>query len=101
MRRLRSPWAILLLAPLFFLAGFGIVSALSGGSDEPSPQAATAIPSASGPTVPATTEPAPTATDSGTDTIPPPATEDTTVATTPGDAADVPPAPPPGTVAVD
>jgi hypothetical protein len=100
MRRLRSPWAVLLLAPLFFLAGFGIVSALADGSERPAPQAAVETPSTGAPTAPASTASTPAATDS-TATIPPPATEETTVATTPGDAPELPPAPPPGTVAVD
>ena len=37
---LRSRWTVVALVPAFFLAGFGIVSALAGGSDEPEPSAA-------------------------------------------------------------
>jgi hypothetical protein len=33
-RRLRSRWTVVALVPAFFLAGFGIVSALAGGSDD-------------------------------------------------------------------
>jgi hypothetical protein len=32
---LRSRWTVVALVPAFFLAGFGIVAALAGGSDEP------------------------------------------------------------------
>ena len=40
MRRLRSRWTVVALVPAFFLAGFGIVSALAGGSDDdPAPAA--------------------------------------------------------------
>lgn len=42
MRRLRSPWAILALVPVFFLAGFGVVSALARGSEAREPTAAQA-----------------------------------------------------------
>ena len=35
MRGLRSRWTVVALVPAFFLAGFGIVAALAGGSDEP------------------------------------------------------------------
>jgi len=39
-RRLRSRWTVVALVPAFFLAGFGIVSALAGGSDDdPAPAA--------------------------------------------------------------
>lgn len=37
---LRSRWTVVALVPAFFLAGFGIVSALAGGSDDPDPSAA-------------------------------------------------------------
>jgi hypothetical protein len=37
---LRSRWTVVALVPAFFLAGFGIVSALAGGSDDPEPSAA-------------------------------------------------------------
>ena len=41
MRWLRSRWTVVALVPAFFLAGFGIVTALAGGSDD-SPGAAPA-----------------------------------------------------------
>ena len=41
---LRSRWTVVALVPAFFLAGFGIVSALAGGSDDPAPGAAPARP---------------------------------------------------------
>jgi hypothetical protein len=34
---LRSRWTVVALVPAFFLAGFGIVSALADGSDDPGP----------------------------------------------------------------
>ena len=34
---LRSRWTVVALVPAFFLAGFGIVTALAGGSDDPAP----------------------------------------------------------------
>jgi hypothetical protein len=37
---LRSRWTVVALVPAFFLAGFGIVTALAGGSDEPAAEAA-------------------------------------------------------------
>lgn len=37
---LRSRWTVVALVPAFFLAGFGIVAALAGRSDEPGPEAA-------------------------------------------------------------
>ena len=37
---LRSRWTVVALVPAFFLAGFGIVSALAGGSDDQAPRAA-------------------------------------------------------------
>lgn len=40
MSLLRSRWTVVALVPAFFLAGFGIVSALAGGSDDPEPGAA-------------------------------------------------------------
>ena len=40
MSLLRSRWTVVALVPAFFLAGFGIVSALAGGSDDPEPSAA-------------------------------------------------------------
>ena len=43
---LRSRWTVVALVPAFFLAGFGIVAALAGGSDEPGPSAALDAPEA-------------------------------------------------------
>jgi len=37
---LRSRWTVVALVPAFFLAGFGIMSALAGGSDEAPPNGA-------------------------------------------------------------
>jgi len=37
---LRSRWTVVALVPAFFLAGFGIVTALAGGSDDPAPSGA-------------------------------------------------------------
>jgi len=37
---LRSRWTVVALVPAFFLAGFGIVSALAGGSDDSAPSSA-------------------------------------------------------------
>jgi hypothetical protein len=39
MRRLRSRWTVVALVPAFFLAGFGLVTALAG-SDDAAPTAA-------------------------------------------------------------
>lgn len=110
MRRLRSRWTVVALVPAFFLAGFGIVAALAGGSDDPSPAAAQEQNDAvggAGDTTTALTESAPTM------TAPVPST--TSVATTAptttnanGDGngnsnggGNRPPAPPPGTIQVD
>lgn len=113
MRRLRSRWTVVALVPAFFLAGFGIVSALAGGSDDPS--SAAAQDGATGPaggagdtttgatgSVPTTTAPAPATTSA-------PATTTTTAPTTTtsngngngNGAGNRPPAPPPGTVQID
>ncbi len=102
MRALRSRWTVVALVPAFFLAGFGIVSALAGGSDSPAPRAVQATPTAGVATTPGAasgTEPATTA--AGPTTSPVTSSQDTGAATTPGDGPSVPPAPPPGTVAVD
>jgi len=40
MRRLRSRWTVVALVPAFFLASFGLVTALAGGSDDATPAAA-------------------------------------------------------------
>ena len=111
MRRLRSRWTVVALVPAFFLAGFGIVAALAGGSDDPSPAAVEqttdlgggAGGATSGPTesVPTTTAPAPSATVSTTTTAP-----TTTSANGDGNgngngAGNRPPAPPRGTIEID
>ncbi|MGH3042910.1 MAG: hypothetical protein ACRDNG_14445 [Gaiellaceae bacterium] len=111
MRGLRSRWTVVALVPAFFLAGFGIVAALAGGSDEPdavsgSPSAGSAPGGAEVVTVIGETDPA--GTPAGTD-----------VATTTGSSGagggggttggggdggrggGRPPAPPPGEIAVD
>ncbi len=45
---LRTRWTVVALVPAFFLLGFGIVSALAGGSDEPGPAPAPGGPTAGG-----------------------------------------------------
>jgi hypothetical protein len=57
MRRLRSRWTVVALVPAAFLAGFGIVSALAGGSDDAAPAAGTAAveSGAAGPAIVTTT----------------------------------------------
>lgn len=111
MRRLRSPWAILALVPVFFLAGFGVVSALARGSEAREPTAAQA------PTTPpgSTSTSAPQTTDGSTAVADETTTEGATTseqtttgrapATTGGDEAldddGGSSAPPPGTVAID
>ena len=113
MRRLRSRWTVVALVPAFFLAGFGIVSALAGGSDDdPAPAAVqeetTAGGEAEGVTIVGTTTDG-----SATATAPttPSATTSTTGPTTTGSNGDNnngggngggrPPAPPRGTISID
>jgi len=109
MRRLRSRWTVVALVPAFFLAGFGLVTALAGGSDDAAPAAVagsggSAAPAATvAPTTTAqnATDPG-TATTGGTDA----ATTSTTDGsgsgrTTPDGDGNAAPAPPPGTIAVD
>jgi hypothetical protein len=105
-RRLRSRWTVVALVPAFFLAGFGIVSAVAGGSDDAAPAAAedqttgaagdgTAT-SGSTESAPTTSAAAPTTSSAGTNTTAgaaPPATG--------SDGGGRPTAPPPGTIAVD
>ena len=115
---LRSRWTVVALVPAFFLAGFGIVSALAGGSDDPAPGAAPAPGSTAGQSPPVETvyqETAPTdpADGSGGTTAPAPTTTAAAGAggtTTTGGGGTgggngrgggAPPAPPAGTVAVD
>jgi hypothetical protein len=111
MRRLRSRWTVVALVPAFFLASFGLVTALAGGSDDATPAAAEGD-GASGsdpPQIsvvsPTTTGEAPpdsaTTTDSGgTGTQPTTTGGDGGTPTTDGDG-DGGTAPPPGTIAVD
>lgn len=112
MRGLRSRWTVVALVPAFFLAGFGIVSALAGGSDEPDagfgPRPAGTAPGGAevvtviGETDPAGTPPGPdaaTTTGSG-------GASGGGEATGTGDrgggaGGGRPPAPPPGEIAVD
>lgn len=114
MRRLRSRWTVVALVPAFFLAGFGLVTALAGGSDDAAPDAAGAEPDGSdGSAAPASTVVAPTttaqnATDAGAATTG--GTDAATTSTTDGSASgrttpdgggNAAPAPPAGTIAVD
>jgi hypothetical protein len=105
MRRLRSRWTVVALVPAFFLAGFGLVTALAGGSDDAAPTAAAVEADGSGGTgAPATTPE--NGTDAGVATAGA-ATTSTTGDEGGGEAADgegngnAAPAPPPGTIAVD
>lgn len=112
MRRLRSRWTVVALVPAFFLAGFGIVSALAGGSDDPAPAAAQEQTTAGGEgegvtSVGTTTEESATAPAPATPT----AVTSTTGPTTTGSNGDNdnggangagrPAAPPRGTIAID
>ena len=109
---LRSRWTVVALVPAFFLAGFGIVTALAGGSDEPAPGAAPASTGGAADGAPIETvfqETAPT------ETAGPNASGATDGATTTGgggggatttegngnDGGNAPPAPPPGQIVVD
>jgi hypothetical protein len=108
-RRLRSRWTVVALVPAFFLAGFGIVSALAD-SDDPSPAAAqeqaTGAAGGAGGTTTGSTEPVPT-------TAPTPSTTSAVTSTTGptttssngggnGNGAGTrPPAPPPGAIQID
>lgn len=104
MRRLRSRWTVVALVPAFFLAGFGIVSALAGGSGDPSPaavQQATDLGGGAGGTTSGSTESVPT-------TAPAPSTSASTTTSADGGgngngngAGNRPPAPPRGTIQID
>lgn len=111
MRRLRSRWTVVALVPAFFLAGFGIVSALAGGSDDdPAPAAVqeqtTAGGEGEGVTIAGTTTDG-----SATATAPTTSAVTSTGPTTTGSNGDNnnnggngggrPPAPPRGTIAID
>jgi hypothetical protein len=112
-RRLRSRWTVVALVPAFFLAGFGIVSALAGESDNATPAAAEGqSPGAAGG---GDTTTGSTAAGTTTSTAPSPsttsaATGTTTSTATTGSNGDNnggngggrrPPAPPRGTIAID
>jgi len=111
-RRLRSRWTVVALVPAFFLAGFGIVSALAGGSDDdPAPAAVQEQTTAGGEGEGVTI--ADTTTDgSATATAPTTSAVTSTGPTTTGSNGDNnnnnggngggrPPAPPRGTIAID
>ena len=116
MRRLRSRWTVVALVPAFFLAGFGLVTALAG-SDDTVPAAAGAEPDGTGASdAPSTTVPgASTAADPVTDpatTAGPSGAEAATTSTTGGQRGGITtpegdgngngaPAPPAGTIEVD
>lgn len=111
MRRLRSRWTVVALVPAFFLAGFGIVTAVAGGSDDAAPRAADGEPAGSdGSGAPASTVVGSTTTaDSAPDTDTA-STGGPTTSTTDGEGSGTTtaegnrtaaPAPPPGTIAVD
>ena len=113
MRKLRSRWTVVALVPAFFLAGFGIVSALAGGSDDdPAPAAVQEQTTAGGEGEGVTI--ADTTTDgSATATAPTTSAVTSTGPTTTGSNGDNnnnnnggngggrPPAPPRGTIAID
>ncbi|HWM13562.1 MAG TPA: hypothetical protein VNO56_03705 [Gaiellaceae bacterium] len=108
MRRLRSRWTVVALAPAFFLAGFGLVTALAG-SDDAAPAAAGAgadgtggneAPAASAPGG-STATAVPTATGQ-TGAAAAGTTTTTSTTTSDGDGSGRgAPAPPPGTIEVD
>ncbi len=109
MRKLRSRWTVVALVPAFFLAGFGIVSALAGGSDDSPPaeaQRQTTDGAAGegitmiGSTTDAATTSAPT-TSAPTTTTSPTATSNNGDNNGGGNGGRRPPAPPPGTIAID
>jgi hypothetical protein len=105
MRRLRSRWTVVALVPACFLASFGLVTALAGGSDDPAPEAAGVEADGSGGGAPGSTVAGPTTTaDGGAGADPATATatdggeSGTTTSAGNRDAAAAPPA---GTIAVD
>ena len=108
MRKLRSRWTVVALVPAFFLAGFGIVSALAGGSDD-SPQAGAQRQTTDGAAdegitmIGSTTD---AATTSAPTTSAPTTTTSPTTTSNNGDngggnGGGRPPAPPRGTIAID
>ncbi|HXV34344.1 MAG TPA: hypothetical protein VD769_10070 [Gaiellaceae bacterium] len=112
---LRSRWTVVALVPAFFLAGFGIVSALAGGSDDSEPAAAPGSSTAEpgGPrvvTVYQETLPADTAGEGETEGADPTTTAGGGSTTGNGNGngdgnggggGGAPPAPPPGVIEVD
>lgn len=106
MRWLRSRWTVVALVPTFFLAGFAIVSAVAGGSNDSEPR------SAQGQAGTSTDRGAVTITGSTTgeasEAVPTTATGTSSQTTTDADGGNggnrrsgPPPAPPPGTIAID
>jgi hypothetical protein len=112
-RRLRSRWTVVALVPAFFLAGFGIVSALAGGSDDAARAAAEdqttgaaggdgAATTGATESLPTTTA-APTTTSAGTTTTAgaAPTTTSSNGDDNGGGNGGRPPAPPRGAIAID
>jgi hypothetical protein len=110
-RRLRSRWTVVALVPAFFLAGFGIVSALAGGSDDdPAPAAVQEQTTAGGEgegaiagttTDGSATATAPTTPSAITSTTGPATTGSNGYNNNSGNGGGRPPAPPRGTIAID
>ncbi|MGH3036329.1 MAG: hypothetical protein ACRDMU_04030 [Gaiellaceae bacterium] len=106
MRRLRSRWTVVALVPACFLASFGLVTALAGGSDDPAPQVAGADADRSGEgAAPLSTVAGATTTAEdggpGTGTASTITDAGESGATTSADNRGAAPAPPAGTIAVD
>jgi hypothetical protein len=109
MRRLRSRWTVVALVPACFLASFGLVTALAGGSADVAPRAADGEADGSGGSeAPVATVIGPPTADSPPDTDA--ASTDGTTGTTDGQRSGTTtaggnryaaPAPPAGTIAVD
>jgi hypothetical protein len=105
MRRLRSRWTVVALVPACFLASFGLVTALAGGSDDPAPKAAgveadgsggsaASVSTVAGPTTTADSGP-------GIDTASTSTTDGESDTTTSAGGRETAPAPPAGTIEVD
>lgn len=104
MRRLRSRWTVVALVPAFFLAGFGIVSALAGGSDDPSPaavQQTTDLGGGAGDTTSGSTESVPTTAPAPSTSAPMTTSADGGGSGNGNGAGNRPPAPPRGTIQID
>ena len=97
---LRSRWTVVALVPAFFLAGFGIVSALAGGSDDPDPGAAQGS-TAGEAAGPATVTVIPGTGPRATSSVPGSGGTATDDGGNGGGNGDAPPAPPPGVIDVD